>query len=145
MKTRTTSRKVHLIAAALAAALGTGGLAMAQDHDPLQPRHIGEITVINAGASAEEVDVLKQLSPQYPLRLVMSNPNGEYVVARTLLVKKDGRTLAQVDDAGPWLLMDLAPGRYTLEGDFEGQRFTKTVSVARQGHTAHWVMPRPVE
>lgn len=129
---------------ALLAALTTG-LAVAQDYNPLQPRSVGEITVINAGASAEEVDELKRLSPQYPLRLVMSNPNGEYVVARTLLVKKEGRTLAQLDDAGPWLLMDLAPGRYTFEGDFEGQRFTKAVTVGRQGNTTHWVMPRAIE
>lgn len=143
MKKQTQARWPQLIAAALVA-LSTG-LAIAQDQDPLQPRQVGEITLINAGASAEEVDALKKLSPQYPLRLVMSNPNGEYVVARSLRVLKEGRELAKVPDAGPWLLMDLAPGRYTLEGDFEGQRFTKTVTVARQGNTAHWVMPRPIE
>ena len=80
MHNRTPNRWSPLIAAALVADLGTG-LAVAQDHDPLQPRQVGEITLINAGASVEEVDVLKRLSPQYPLRVVMSNPNGEYVVA----------------------------------------------------------------
>lgn len=125
-------------------ALGAN-LAVAQTEPMIQPQSYGDITVVNAGASAEEVDALKRISSQYPLRVVLSNPSGEYVVARTMTVKSDGRTVAEISDAGPWLLMDLPAGRYTLEGDFEGQTFSKSVTVSGHGQTTHWVMPRKVQ
>lgn len=137
-----TTFRLTLVGALLA--LGSH-LALAQDEPLVKPQIIGDVTVVNAGASAEEVDALKRLSPQYPLRLVMSNPNGDYVVARSVTVKSEGRILADIGDAGPWLLMDLPAGRYTLEGDFDGQRYSKTVTVSGHGQTTHWVMPRTVQ
>lgn len=124
-------------ALALCAALATA--AHAQDDEALVPLRIGSVTVVNGGAGLDEAAAIKRLSGQYPLRIVFSLRNGDYDVADRLEVMRGGERLAQVDNAGPWLLMDLPPGRYTLRGEFGGRTEQRDITIGRGGQTVHWV------
>ncbi|MBL8361252.1 MAG: hypothetical protein JNN18_12230 [Rubrivivax sp.] len=124
-------------AVALCAALATA--AHAQDDEPLLPQQFGAATVVNGGAGLDEAAAIKRMAGHYPLRIVFSQRNGDYEVADSLQVMRGGERVAEVPDAGPWLLVDLPPGRYTLRGDFGGRMEQREVTIGRGGQTVHWV------
>lgn len=107
----------------------------------LAPRVIRGVTVVNGGASIGEAQAMRRLSVQYPLRVVISGRNGEYHVAERLAVWRDGRLVTEVPNAGPWVLMDLPPGPYTLQGRIDGQAMQRKVTLPSSGITLHWVVP----
>lgn len=112
-----------------------------------EPQHFGNVTVINGGVDLDQADRLRRMAPQYPLRVVFSVRDGNYAVADALVIRRDGQPVAEVANAGPWVLVDLPPGRYTLAADFEGQSSERAFSVNRQGSgsTVHWVAPPGVD
>lgn len=105
------------------------------------PRVIHGITVVDGGASSDEAQAMRRLSTQYPLRVVLSAPNGEYQVADRLSVWRGGHLVTEVDNAGPWVLMDLPPGPYTLQSRIDGQLMQRPLTLSASGTTLHWVMP----
>lgn len=129
-----------LLAAALAAVVGT---AAAQSAAPT-PQVRGAVTVVSGGIGLDEAAAMKQLSSRYPLRIVMSRPNGAYHVAERLAILRGGNVVAEVDGAGPWVLADVAPGRYTLHGTFGGREHVRQVVVDHDGTTVHWVVDSPL-
>lgn len=78
---------------------------------------------------------------QYPMRIVMSAPNGDYEVADRLTILRNGNVVAELSDAGPYVLADLAPGRYTVQASFAGVSQTRQVAVGGGGTTLHLVVP----
>lgn len=133
-------RHRFLIAAALAA---VAGAAAAQPAAPPPQRH-GPVTVVSGGIGVDEAAAMKQMSAGYPLRIVMSQPNGHYHVAERLAILRGGQVLAELDGAGPWVLADVAPGRYSLHGTFGGRTQVKQVVVDHDGTTVHWVVDSPL-
>jgi hypothetical protein len=141
------TRKPWLAALGVCAALGAVG-AYAADDDTVpapSPQRYESVDVVNGGASSEEVDAIKRIAPQYRLRVELSGRNGEYDVADKLTVLQKGQVIAAVPNAGPYLLMDVPPGRYTLVGEFADRQVRRDVSVTGSGTTVHWVLPWRVE
>lgn len=140
----TPSHRHHRLAAIVMLAGTLAVPALAQDTAPiidLTPRQYNAISVVNGGANADEADAIKRMARQYPLRIVISGRGGSYYVAQSMKVFNGGRLVAEIPDAGPWVLMDLAPGRYTLEGQFEGLTQRRDVTVTGSGTTLSWVLP----
>ncbi len=53
----------------------------------------------------------------YPVRVEFSNAANEYLIGATVQVRTAaGKPLLAVDCDGPWVLLDLPPGRYVVEG-----------------------------
>jgi hypothetical protein len=52
-----------------------------------------------------------------------------------------GNAMVTIQSAGPWLLIDLPPGAYTMQARVEGRVFDRAVTVSRRGSTVHWVVP----
>jgi hypothetical protein len=109
------------------------------------PQRFENVEVINGGSSYEEVDAIKRVAPQYRLRVELSGRNGEWDVADRLKVLQNDRVIAEVPDAGPYLLMDVPAGRYTLVGEFADRLVRRDVQVADSGTTVHWVLPWKIE
>lgn len=123
---------------ALPVQASTGDLPPAQ--------RFGAVTVLNGGVDLDEAERLKQMAPQYPLRVVFSVRDGNYAVADAFTILRDGQPVAEVPSAGPWLLIDLPPGRYRLQADFEGQVTERALDVrAGTSRTMHWVAPPSVD
>jgi len=108
------------------------------------PQEYGSVEVVNGGVDSDQATAIKRMAPQYKLRVELSGRGGEYEVADSLKVTQRGETIAEIPDAGPWLLLDVPPGRYTLQGQFGEQRVQRDVTVADSGTTVHWVLPKAV-
>lgn len=90
---------------------------------------------VMGGASIEEAFSLEAVRDDYRLWLVTADQaSGAWLAgARTTIRDAGGNEVLQTTLDGPYLLVDLAPGRYTVETELDGQRKTHTVSIGRQG------------
>jgi len=147
MKTRKPSAKHWLVAIGACTALGAISAYGADDQTvpAPSPQRFENVDVVNGGASDEEVDAIKRIAPQYRLRVELTGRNGEYDVADRLTVMQKDQVVADIPSAGPFVLMDLPPGRYTLLGDFADREVKRNISVADAGTTVHWVLPWQIE
>lgn len=93
----------------------------------------GAVSVLNGGVGEDEVRWFKAQSPRYPLQVVISGRGGEYGVADMLRVLRGDEVVASVPDAGPWVMLDLPPGRYTVEATFDGRSERRSVQVHGKG------------
>jgi hypothetical protein len=108
------------------------------------PQKYNHISVVNGGADSDEAIAIKRIAPQYKLRVEISGRGGAYQVADDLKLMQRGEVIAEIPDAGPWLLFDVPAGSYTLVGQFAEQRIQRDVTVAASGATVHWVLPPTV-
>lgn len=159
MNMKSTVKRTWLAPLGLCAALAAGGVVAADDVtippsasndrpaaavDPMAapaPQRYDRIDVVNGGVTVDQATTMKRIAPQYRLRVEISGRGGDYYVADRLQLMQRGEVIAEITDAGPWLLFDLPPGRYTLRGDFAGREITREVNVADAGTTLHWVLP----
>jgi hypothetical protein len=132
----------------LCAVLGTAS-AWAQSEPlmatPPAPQNYSGIEVINGGVDLDVADAIERIQSRYKLALEISGRGGDYYVADNLKVMRGGDLVAEIPQAGPWLLMDLAPGRYTLVGDFGGTEVKRDVVVSRDGTKVSWVLPSSID
>jgi len=108
------------------------------------PKAYNGIRVINSGADLDQVTAIKRIAPQYKLRLEISDRGGDYYVAERLQLMQRGQVVTQVSDAGPWVLLDVPAGPYTLVADFADRQIKRDIMVADSGTTVHWVVPSSV-
>ncbi len=101
----------------------------------------GAVTVISGGVDLDEAERMKQAAGRYPLRVVFSVPGGNYAVPQEFTLMQGTQTVLKIQSAGPWLLIDLPPGAYTMQARVEGRVFDRAVTVNRRGSTVHWVVP----
>lgn len=119
--------------------------ARADETSHLQPQAYNKVNVVNGGASLEEAAAVKRMASQYSLRVIISGRAGAYYVADKLSVMRQGSLVAQIPDAGPWVLMDLPPGHYQLLGEFGGMQLRRDVTVTVGGTTVNWVVPATLD
>lgn len=131
----------YLSTAALATALSAFQVS-AQPADAL-PMAIesGSVTVISGGVDLDQAERMKQAAGRYPLRVVFSVPGGNYAVPEEFTLMQGGTTMVKIPSAGPWLLIDLPPGAYTLQARVEDRLFERAVTVSRKGDTVYWTVP----
>ncbi|HSW21617.1 MAG TPA: hypothetical protein VLJ62_02525, partial [Burkholderiaceae bacterium] len=103
-----------------------------------------KVSVVNGGASIDEAAAIKRIAPQYKLRVEISGRGGDYYVADRLQLMQRGEVIAEIPEAGPWLLIYVPPGHYTLVGEFADRKLQRDVNVAAAGTTVHWVLPSTV-
>jgi hypothetical protein len=68
----------------------------------------------------------------YSLKLVLAGKQGQYLGAAEVTVEGNGVSFT-VRCGGPWLLFDLAPGRYTITGRTDGQSESLTANAPETG------------
>ncbi len=57
----------------------------------------------------------------YALKVVIAGSGGRYLGDERITVRQNGADLLSAACAGPWLLFQLRPGRYTVEAEYAGQ------------------------
>jgi len=135
-----TGRRAVITASAvvLAALTSLSSVARAQDVPMPTEQVLGDVPYLNGGVGEEEVQFIKQTMKDYTLRFAFSRagtPRAEYVanVAVTITDAK-GTNLFELAAAGPYLLLKLPPGRYSVTATYENQTVTRPV-VAGKGTT----------
>ena len=119
-------------AVAAAAAFST---AAAQAPMP-KPQTANGIAYLNGGAGSEEVDFIKSSMKDYSLALMFSRTGGEYVATVSVTIKDTGgKTVFEEPSAGPYLLIKLPAGKYSVVASYQGDSKTQPVTVDRAAKT----------
>lgn len=104
-----------------------------------QPQTQGDVTFLNGGAGDEEVQFVKRSMKDYTLALAFAraaSPGAEYVASVVVTVKDaKGRTVFESPSAGPYLLLKLPTGRYSVVATYHDVTQTRPVSAARSAAT----------
>lgn len=94
---------------------------------------------VQGGASLEAREALQRAQPAFSLRNEFSGQGGEYVVPDTVTVSGAQGQLLSLEQVGPILMLDLPPGRYTVEARYAGRVQTKRVEVGEgAARTLSW-------
>lgn len=106
-------RTITLAVATAATILG-GGAAYAASPMPMDnPVAIDGTETVCTGIGEEAQTDPRW--PAYPIRLEFSNGGSQYLSgAHVTLKNAEGKTLADLDCAGSWVLFKLAPGNYAV-------------------------------
>ena len=128
------------LVAAIAAAAWMASAVPAQA--TAAPRQVtqGDATFVNGGIGQTEADAIRRMAPKWPLQMTFSRRHqgrDEFVAGVNLRVTgAGGRTVVDVRDGGPLLLLKLPDGHYTVRADYDGQVKTQRVDVAAGHHDA---------
>ena len=136
-----------LVAAGFSTLVGSAFAQDAASVDRLPaPQSFGALSVVSGGVDLDQAETMRKAQSRYPLRIVYSvRGSGDYTVPDELAVMQGDEVIAQLPSAGPWVLIDLPPGTYKLRSTFEGRTTERTVRVAREGQTVHWVAPQGID
>lgn len=90
---------------------------------------------VTGGVSIEEATALEQQRNAYRLWVVTADRGSGAWLAGAQAVLRDsrGEVVLETTLDGPYLMVDLAPGRYALEVRHEGQTQRQQVSIGRSG------------
>jgi hypothetical protein len=121
----------------LLAPLALAGL----DHPPAhaantvrQEHRQGAIAYISGGVSSDEADAMKAAAADYPLtlELAVAGPQRDPYIADARVEIRDmqGNAVLNTTTEGPFLLVRLPSGMYTLDVEWNGAQKKRTVQVA---------------
>lgn len=132
---------LHHLARATALALGllAVAVAVAADDAALPPsQNQGAVTYITGGVGGAEADAMKAAAPRYSLALSFATQlRGRDVYLATVPVvirNASGNTLLDVVTEGPYLLVNLAAGRYEVSASHRGRQKTMKVQIRADRH-----------
>ncbi|WP_116137055.1 carboxypeptidase-like regulatory domain-containing protein [Trinickia diaoshuihuensis] len=160
MKTRTTHKAV-LAAAVATAALGFTAAAFAQASDTVggtttdttsagnvngggmpQIQQQGDISYVSGGVGSDESAALKRAEHQWPLALRFTGPGADYLAdVHVRIVGPHDADVLKADARGPYMLVKLPPGRYTVHARYKDDDETREVTVGKKAGARadfHW-------
>jgi hypothetical protein len=132
--------KQALIAFALVAgaSLSVSQIAQAQDLDGgglPQELHQGDLTFITGGVGLDESQALRQAAPHWPLAMRFTGSGSDYLAdVHVQVTDGKGATILQADSRGPYMLVRLRPGHYTVQASYEGHAQTRALTIKRGAH-----------
>ena len=109
-------------------------------HAPVIERSAG-IEYVSGGAGLEQRDAIAAVQSRFALRVVLSGKGGEYIVADSLTVRDSKGEVVNLSEAGPFVLLNVPPGRYTVEASYQGKTRHADVQVGREPRTLNWNWP----
>jgi hypothetical protein len=128
-------RSRHRAAAAGALAM-LAALAQAPSWAAVQERTPEGIAYLEGGIGADEVELLLAQRGEYSLSIrVAAAHSGAYLPdAHLRIVDAEGTVRFNQQMHAPWLLIDLPPGRYTIEAVHGGDVRLSVVTLPPRGH-----------
>lgn len=128
---------VCLSIAAIVLAAGTQSvLADSADLPPVQ--HDGAISYVSGGIGLSESTAMKEARNDYPLALEfvgMSSSGNDYLADIPVQISNaKGETVLKTQAHGPFMLVSLPSGKYTVTGEYKGQTKHYVVNIASSSH-----------
>ncbi|HEY0297433.1 MAG TPA: carboxypeptidase-like regulatory domain-containing protein [Bordetella sp.] len=116
----------------------TGGAALAADEMLPATQHAGAVSYVSGGIGLDQSKALQRAMHNYPLVLtfVRARKNDREYLANVAVTIKDGQGNTVLDAAsdGPFMLVSLPNGRYTVSASFQGKSQQHAVAVSRSQH-----------
>ena len=90
---------------------------------------------VSGGIALGEREALERRRADFSLWIATAaKKSGSYLAdVRIKIADAAGKAVLDVRLDGPWLLVDLKPGRYTVDASFHDQSQRKTTSINRKG------------
>ena len=135
------------VAATLSAALtvsptGGAGAQQATDNGMPQIQRQGDIEFVSGGVGADESHALESARSQWPLGLNFTGSGSDYLAeVQVRIVDSHGADVLNATSQGPYMLVRLRPGQYTVHASYKGNEQSKSVTVPAKGSarsTFHW-------
>ncbi len=101
-----------------------------------QPRSVAPIPFISGGIGTDEREaMLREAKTEgYNLKIVTAATGGAYLASVDVrIADRQGSEVLHTAMDGPWLLVKLPAGRYTVVADDGVQKHTRTVNVPAMG------------
>ena len=124
-------------ALALSAACAVPFAAHAQDDTGglPQPLHQGDVTLVTGGVGLDESQALRTEAPRWPLSMRFTGAGADYLAdVHVKITDGAGSAVLQADSRGPYMLVQLHPGKYTVKATYDGHDQTRSVTIGRNGH-----------
>ncbi|VVE47168.1 carboxypeptidase regulatory-like domain-containing protein [Pandoraea pneumonica] len=132
-------------AAVLAGSLGGIGLAHAQGGNLPKEMQQGDVTYVSGGIDSDESGAFKRSAGGWPLSIEMAargDGANEYVADAQVQIMRGGATVLDAHSRGPFMLVKLPAGDYTVKATYNGKPMTREVKVPAKGHaTATFLWP----
>jgi len=154
MKTQRNQRRIVAAAVCAALTLGLAGGAYAQQAGQAtggtttdsssagnangggmpQIQHRGDVSFVSGGVGLDESTALRQAESQWPLSMRFTGPGSDFLadVHVRIVDAHDGDVLTATS-RGPYMLVKLRPGRYTVHAQYQDHDQTKAVTVPAKG------------
>lgn len=101
-------------------------------------QHAGPVTYLSGGVGSDESHAIKEAMHDYPLVLEFAGKTSygnEYLAAVPVkIVDAHGKTVLETSARGPFLLVSLPAGRYTVTASYGERTEHRSVSVSPNGH-----------
>jgi hypothetical protein len=152
MNNKTGKLAATLIAAVLTAGMASGAFAQASgvttggtgsvDESGLpEVQQQGAVSYTSGGVGLDESQALRREQAHWPLSLRFTGPTADYLSnVHVRVVGQSGEVLS-AEAMGPYMLVKLAPGSYTVYAKYKDQEKTQKVTVAGPGKAKaafHW-------
>ncbi|WP_233856164.1 carboxypeptidase regulatory-like domain-containing protein [Paraburkholderia sp. HD33-4] len=94
----------------------------------------GDISFVSGGVGRDESTALRQARRQWPLSLQFTGPGASYVAdVQVRIAKAGGTTVLDTTSKGPYMLVRLPQGRYTVSATYSGVTRKQTLNVHGNG------------
>ena len=135
---------------AAACGVGAGQVALAQDalH---QVQKQGDVEYVSGGIGVEEAAVFNHAARDWPLalefamgRMALSpGDRAAFLADVDVQIERDGQRVLTARSSGPYMLLRVPPGRYTITAVHEGRQLVRNVRVM-EGQPARTVLLWPL-
>ncbi|HZZ10463.1 MAG TPA: carboxypeptidase regulatory-like domain-containing protein [Paraburkholderia sp.] len=145
----------RIVAAALCAALtlGLAGGAYAQASDTTggttaddssagnanggglpQIQQQGDVSFVSGGVGLDESKALQHAQSQWPLSLRFTGPGSDFLAdVHVRVVDAHNGEVLSTSSRGPYMLVKLRPGRYTVHAQYKDRDQSKAVTIPAKG------------
>jgi hypothetical protein len=95
----------------------------------------GQAEFLSGGVGKDESDAILQAANSWPLVLELSQsapPGAQYISDVQITIKdKSGNTVLDMNAEGPYVLVKLPPGRYSLDATYESKTLHRDISLQK--------------
>ncbi|MGY6239697.1 carboxypeptidase-like regulatory domain-containing protein [Burkholderia ambifaria] len=133
-------RNVSRIAAAAALAAGLAGAApgayaQSEGSDGLPAAsQQGDVSYVSGGIGKDQSTAFERSEAAWPLALRFTGPGGEFLAdVHVRIVDAKGTEVLKTDARGPYMLVKVPPGRYTVHASYQGSDESRAVTVGAKG------------
>lgn len=108
---------------------------LAQEEALPQMQSQGQTEFITGGVGKDESDAIAQAAGAWPLMLELSQsaaPRAEFISDVQITIKdKSGNTVLDMPSAGPYVLVRLPAGKYSLDATYESKTLHRDISIQK--------------
>ncbi|MCA8089710.1 carboxypeptidase-like regulatory domain-containing protein [Burkholderia anthina] len=123
------------VAAALAAGFATAATgAYAQSDGLPAASQQGDVSYVSGGIGKDQSTAFERNEAAWPLALRFTGKGGEYLAdVHVRIVDGKSNEVLKTDARGPYMLVKLPPGHYTVHASYQGRDESHAVTVGSRG------------